>query len=78
MQRVSVKRILTLSELNKKSYKHQRRLTIQAGVGGAVVNFLFTIKASVSHWALAEVTTFWVVTTAATIKARSICAGVGT
>lgn len=42
-----------------------------------MVNFLFTIKASVSHWALAQVTTFRVVSTTPAIEARSICTGVG-
>lgn len=43
-----------------------------------MVNFLFAVEASISHWALTEVTTFRVVSTTPTIKTGPICTSVGT
>lgn len=43
-----------------------------------MVNFLFAVEASISHWALTEVTTFRVVSTTPTVKTGPICTGVGT
>lgn len=43
-----------------------------------MVNFFLTVEASVSHWALTEVATFWVVNTVAAIEARPICTSIGT
>lgn len=43
-----------------------------------MVNFLFAVEASISHRALAEVTTFRVVRTTPTVKTGPICTGVGT
>lgn len=43
-----------------------------------MVNFLFAVEASISHWALTEVTTFRVVSTTPTVKTGSICTSVGT
>lgn len=43
-----------------------------------MVNFLLTVEASVSHWALTEVATFRVVDTTPAIEARPICTSVGT
>lgn len=52
--------------------------TIQAGVGGAVVNLLLTIESCISHWTLTEVASLRVITAAATIKTRTIGTSVGT
>lgn len=54
-----------------------RRRTVFTGVGGAVVDFLLTVEAGVSHRALAEVAAFRVVHTAAAVEARPVCTGVG-
>lgn len=43
-----------------------------------MVDFLLTVEASVSHRALAEVATFWVVGTTPTIEARPVRTGIGT
>lgn len=42
-----------------------------------MVDFLLTGEASVSHWALTEVSTFRVVYTVSTIHTRSVCTGAG-
>lgn len=42
-----------------------------------MVNFLFAVEASISLRALAEVTTFGVVSTTPAVKTGPICAGVG-
>lgn len=43
-----------------------------------MVNFLFAVETSISHWALTEVTTFRVVSTTPAVKTGPICTGVGT
>lgn len=43
-----------------------------------MVDFFLTVEASVSHWALTEVATFWVVDALATIETRPICTSIGT
>lgn len=53
-------------------------LTICTGTGTAVVNFLFTVKSRVTHWASTAVSTFWVVCTAPTIEAWTISTSHGT
>lgn len=53
-------------------------LTVRAGAGGAVVNLLLTVEPCVSCGALAEVSSFRVVSTAATVRARPISACHGT
>lgn len=42
-----------------------------------MVNFLFAVEASISLRALAEVTTFRVVSTTPAVKTGPVCAGVG-
>lgn len=43
-----------------------------------MVNFLVAVEASISHWALAEVTTLRVVSTTPAVKTGPVCTSVGT